>query len=82
VLTVAFNPDGKDLASGFGDATVRFLDINTQTPLFACKGFVTYSLYVPITISFYLMKISRISIDISLYFMQVMTVRFSLWHGR
>jgi len=44
VLTVAFNPDGKDLASGFGDATVRFLDINTQTPLFACKGSVTYSL--------------------------------------
>ncbi|CAJ2673397.1 unnamed protein product [Trifolium pratense] len=38
VLTVAFSPDGKQLASGSGDTTVRFWDITTQTPLYTCKG--------------------------------------------
>ncbi|WJX17608.1 hypothetical protein P8452_07500 [Trifolium repens] len=33
VLTVAFSLDGKHLASGSGDRTVRFWDITTQTPL-------------------------------------------------
>lgn len=32
VLTVAFSPDGRSLASGSGDTTVRFWDLNTQMP--------------------------------------------------
>ncbi|GJN32581.1 hypothetical protein PR202_gb21095 [Eleusine coracana subsp. coracana] len=38
VLAVSFSPDGKCLASGSGDTTVRFWDLSTQTPLFTCKG--------------------------------------------
>lgn len=38
VLSVSFSPDGKQLASGSGDTTVRFWDLNTQTPLFTCTG--------------------------------------------
>ena len=30
VLSVSFSPDGKQLASGSGDTTVRFWDLNTQ----------------------------------------------------
>ncbi|KAL2642599.1 hypothetical protein R1flu_010186 [Riccia fluitans] len=33
ILAVAFSPDSKQLASGSGDTSVRFWDINTQTPL-------------------------------------------------
>ncbi|EPZ36114.1 hypothetical protein O9G_006244, partial [Rozella allomycis CSF55] len=32
VLSVAFSPDGKKLASGSGDCSVRFWDLNTETP--------------------------------------------------
>ncbi|KAL1506011.1 hypothetical protein ABEB36_005448 [Hypothenemus hampei] len=38
VISVSFSPDGKHLASGSGDTTVRFWDIETQTPYHTCKG--------------------------------------------
>lgn len=38
VLAVAFSPDSRNLASGSGDTSVRFWDLNTQTPLFTCTG--------------------------------------------
>ncbi|XP_011136686.1 notchless protein homolog 1 isoform X2 [Harpegnathos saltator] len=38
VISVAFSPDGKHLASGSGDTTVRFWDIYTQTPYHTCEG--------------------------------------------
>lgn len=38
VLHVSYAPDGRMLASGGGDTTVRFWDINTATPKFTCRG--------------------------------------------
>lgn len=38
VVSASFSPDGKGLASGSGDTTVRFWDVNTQTPIFTCSG--------------------------------------------
>jgi WD40 repeat protein len=38
VISVKFSPDGKYLASGSGDTTVRFWDIQTQTPHHTCSG--------------------------------------------
>ncbi|TPX37936.1 hypothetical protein SeMB42_g06784 [Synchytrium endobioticum] len=38
VLTVVFSPDGRQLASGSGDTTVRIWDLNTSTPQFTLKG--------------------------------------------
>lgn len=38
VLHVSYSPDGKFLASGGGDTTVRFWDVNTSLPKFTCTG--------------------------------------------
>lgn len=38
VLAVSFSPDGRCLASGSGDTSVRIWDIDTETPRFTCKG--------------------------------------------
>eukprot|EP00879_Flechtneria_rotunda_P028829 GHRR01031059.1.p1 GENE.GHRR01031059.1~~GHRR01031059.1.p1 ORF type:complete len:380 (+),score=83.50 GHRR01031059.1:309-1448(+) len=46
VLTVQFSPNGKYLASGSGDTTLRFWDLNTQLPQFECKGHRNWVLVV------------------------------------
>ncbi|CAD5115449.1 DgyrCDS4422 [Dimorphilus gyrociliatus] len=38
ILSVQFNPNGRYLASGSGDTTVRFWDIYTESPQYTCKG--------------------------------------------
>lgn len=38
VISVMFNCDGKRLASGSGDMTVRFWDVTTETPLHTCRA--------------------------------------------
>ncbi|KAL3140994.1 hypothetical protein ABBQ32_005511 [Trebouxia sp. C0010 RCD-2024] len=38
VLAVSFSPDGRHLASGSGDTTVRFWDLSTQLPEHTCQG--------------------------------------------
>jgi ribosome assembly protein 4 len=38
VLHVSYSPDGRHLASGGGDAIVRFWDVQTCTPRHACAG--------------------------------------------
>ncbi|KAL4439724.1 hypothetical protein ABPG75_002725 [Micractinium tetrahymenae] len=46
VLSVNFSPDGRRLASGSGDTTVRLWDLNTQTPKHTCKGHTSWVLVV------------------------------------
>ncbi|XP_052221338.1 notchless protein homolog 1-like isoform X2 [Dreissena polymorpha] len=38
VITAQFSPDGRFLASGSGDTTVRFWDVNTETPQYTCTA--------------------------------------------
>lgn len=38
VISASFSPDGQRLASGSGDMSVRFWDLNTESPLYTCKG--------------------------------------------
>ncbi|XP_013408024.1 notchless protein homolog 1 [Lingula anatina] len=38
VISIAFSPSGRYLASGSGDTTVRFWDLTTETPQFQCKA--------------------------------------------
>ena len=46
VLSVNFSPDGKRLVSGGGDCTVRFWDLNTQTPRSVGKNHTAWVLVV------------------------------------
>ncbi|EDQ85577.1 uncharacterized protein MONBRDRAFT_34170 [Monosiga brevicollis MX1] len=38
IVDAYFSPNGQQLATGSGDKTVRFWDVNTQTPKSTCKG--------------------------------------------
>ncbi|KAH6564900.1 hypothetical protein BASA50_010440 [Batrachochytrium salamandrivorans] len=38
ILSVCFSPDGKSLATGSGDTTVRVWDLNTETPKYTLTG--------------------------------------------
>ncbi len=44
VVVAQFSHDGRYLASGAGDNTVRFWDISTETPRFECKVHTQYVL--------------------------------------
>lgn len=46
ILSLSFSPDGRRLASGAGDNTVRFWDLSTETPLVTGRGHTGWVLCV------------------------------------
>ena len=44
VVVALFSPDGRHLASGSGDKTVRFWDLTTETPKHVCCGHINWVL--------------------------------------
>jgi len=46
IVSVSFSPDGRGLASGSGDTSVRLWDIDTQSPLCTCQGHKNWVLAV------------------------------------
>uniref|UniRef100_A0A8D8W7I0 Protein Notchless n=1 Tax=Cacopsylla melanoneura TaxID=428564 RepID=A0A8D8W7I0_9HEMI len=58
VISVKFSPDGRSLASGSGDTTVRFWDVDTQTPQFKCEGHKHWVLCIDILYDFILQVIN------------------------
>lgn len=46
ILDVSFSPNGQDLATASGDTTVRFWDVNTESPKATCSGHKNWVLVV------------------------------------